>query len=136
MYCPEGRTGFLYHAIYNENKKKRKAARELQDLNNDDERTLTEEEKEEAVKYFKRCVLPGDRKDVEKKMHETKSFRRDLILNDFEKYKECWKIFFVEPELVNFFFNKERYEVYKFRFIFDRYYLISSCSLKIPMILD
>lgn len=105
MYNPRHRTGFLYHALQNESKKKRKATQESQGVR-DDERNFTEEEKEAALKYFKRCVLPGDREETEKKMHETKSFRRELILNDLNEYKKCWNFLFVEPELVIFFFNK------------------------------
>lgn len=115
MYHPEQKSGFLFHALYNDKKKKRKAARDSQILNDDGEHSFTEEEKEEVLKYFKRCVLPGDRKEVEKKMLETKSFRRDLILSDIEKYKECWKFLFVEPELVNiFFFSTKSFKVNNF----------------------
>jgi len=53
------------------------------------EETFTDERKEDVLKFFKRCVLPKDLKEVEKMMRETKALRRDVILNDFSKYQEC-----------------------------------------------
>lgn len=64
---------------------------------------FTDEQKEDVLKYFKRCVMPKDLKDVKKKMQETKELRRDCILNDFQKYQECWNFYFAAPELVKFF---------------------------------
>lgn len=69
----------------------------------DDDKAFTDEEKDDMMKFFKRCVLPKDRKAVETKMKETKIVRRQVILDDFQKYQECWQFYFVSPELVNNF---------------------------------
>lgn len=66
----------------------------------EDEQTLTETEKTEIMAYFKRCVLPKEIKEVEKKMAETKYHRRKMILEEFETYRNCWQFYFVCPTLV------------------------------------
>lgn len=100
LYDAARKSGFLYNAL-NYNKKKRKAASAPVIL--EDEIQMTEEDKEETINFFKRCVLPDDRKSVEKRMIETKSFRRRLIVDDLQKYQECWQFYFVCPDLVSDF---------------------------------
>lgn len=96
------KSGYLYIALGYDSKKKRKAAKKLETLS-DDEDPFDDEEKESILHFFKRCVLPKERNAVEKKMRETKAFRRDVIVNDFEKYKACWQFYFVLPDLVCIF---------------------------------
>lgn len=100
--------GFLYDALKNMKRQKRKAANSLEEEHTDEEKLTTKEE-DEAMKFFKRCVLPLDRKNVEEKMKQTKSFRRRLILNEHQKYKEIWDFYFVDPDLVrNFHFSRHK----------------------------
>lgn len=99
MYHPAQRTGFLFHALNYVQAQKRKAKKSVDEVIGVDEE-FTDEAKEEVFKYFKRCVMPKDIKEVEKKMRETKGLRRNWILNDFEKYQECWDFLFAAPELV------------------------------------
>lgn len=98
LYDTAHKTGFLYNALNNESKKKRKAINAI-DLSNGEE-NFSEEAKEEISKFFKRCV-PNDRKEVEKKLAETKTFRRNLILDDFKRYQTFWKFYFHMPDLVS-----------------------------------
>lgn len=102
LYYPERRTGFLFHAL--NYAQKRKATKPIHDMI-DMEEKFTDEEKEEVFKFFKRCVMPKDIKEVENKMRETKGLRRDWILNDFTKYQQCWEFYFSAPELVIFFLS-------------------------------
>lgn len=102
LYDCARKTGYLYHSLNYESKKKRKSARALEQLS-DDEDSFQDEDKETILNFFKRCVLPKDRKEVENKMKETKAFRRHMILNDFEKYQDSWQFYFVLPELVSIF---------------------------------
>lgn len=103
LYDTTKQSGFLFNALKYENQKKRKATKAVELAV--DGNTFTDEEKENILKYFKRCVLPKEQKMVMKKMKETKTMRRELILNDFYKYRECWQFYFVSPELVyNFHF--------------------------------
>lgn len=97
LYNVAQKNGFLYHAL-GYNKRKRKALNAPQLV--EDEIEMTAEEKDETIKYFKRCVLPNDLKNVEQKMRETKTFRRKLILESLQKYQECWQFYFVCPDLV------------------------------------
>lgn len=99
MYDTARNTGYLLNALHYESKKKRKAAKALEQFSDDE--LPDESEKEEILKFFKRCVLPKDQKEVEKKMKETKAFRRSVILNDFPKYLTCWQFYFSSPELVS-----------------------------------
>lgn len=102
LYNASHQRGFLLDALNYSAKKKRKATKPLEELFDKDE-VLTDEEKDAILKYFKRCVLPKDQKEVEQKMKDTKAFRRDLILNNIEKYQDCWQFYFVSPELVGYF---------------------------------
>lgn len=105
LYDPGRRTGFLYNALYNDTKKKRKAQSAI-DLPNNEE-NLSEEYKENVLKFLKRCAL-SDRKEVEKRLAETKTFRRELILRDLEKYQSCWNFYFHMPDLVSDFENRKK----------------------------
>lgn len=97
--------GFLYDALKFANKKKRNATKPLDELLLQENGSPSEEDKGEILKNFKRCVLPTERKAVEQKMRDTVAIRRQLILDDLTKYKDCWQFYFVLPELVSFFFG-------------------------------
>lgn len=99
LYDVKRKSGFLFHALNYSGRKKRKAAKPLEE-SIDKEEELTEEEKESILKFLKRCVLPKDRKEVEQKLKESKAFRRNLILNNLDKYRDCWQFYFVSPDLV------------------------------------
>lgn len=105
LYDSARNRGYLYDALIYDSKKKRKASKKLEMLSEDED--FEEEEKESILNFFKRCVLPKERAAVEKKMHETKAFRRNMVLNQFEKYKNCWQFYFVLPDLVGKVFNFE-----------------------------
>lgn len=116
MYDSAHRTGFLFNALEYSAKKKRKATKALEDVV-DDEEAIADEKKGDVLKLFKRGVLQRERKEVEKKMKETKSFRRNMILNDFQKYQECWQFYFIAADLVNcfhFFLWKRIYNLFCF----------------------
>lgn len=102
LYDTQNRSGYLYNALKNV-KKKRKAKERFGVLN--EEEQLTEEQENNLLKFFKRCVLPKDLKEVEAKMKTTKTQRRSIILEKIDKYKECWQFYFVSPELVIHFSN-------------------------------
>lgn len=103
LYHGTRKSGFLYNALDYANKKKRKASKPLDELMMNEEAEFTDEEKDGILKFFKRCVLPKDRKEVEKKLMDTKVFRREVILNNPEKYQDCWQFYFVQPDLVCYF---------------------------------
>lgn len=102
MYDSARKSGYLFNALAYDSKKKRKSTKTLEHLIDDGEH-FEDEEKENILNFFKRCVMPQDRKDVEKKMKQTKAFRREVIVNNFPKYKECWQFYFVSPDLVSGF---------------------------------
>jgi len=99
LYDIAHKNGFLYHALLNNQKKKRKAANSIELPNG--EGNFSQEEKEEILNFFKRCV-PNDRHEVKKKMMDTKAFRREMILTDLKKYQTCWDFYFHMPNLVSF----------------------------------
>ena len=99
MYDRTNKAGFLYNALNYKSKVKRKAAKPLVVISEAD--TYTDEDKEEVLKYLKRCVPSKQRKEVENKMKESNELRRDIILNEFWRYRGCWNFYFVLPELVS-----------------------------------
>lgn len=96
LYDAANRTGFVYHALYYQSRKALKVIVEAV-IEND---FMCDEEKEEINNFFKRCVLPKQRKKVAKRLAETKDYRRELIDSDFDAYKEMWNFYFAVPEIV------------------------------------
>lgn len=103
LYDGTRKKGFLYDALKYSNKNKRRATKPLNQLLEGENECISEEQKNAILKFFKRCVLPREKKAVQQKMRDTVAFRRQLILDDLTKYKDCWKFYFVLPELVSFF---------------------------------
>lgn len=105
LYDGTHKKGFLYDALKFANKKskKRNATKPLDELLLQENGGTSEEDKDAILKYLKRCVLPTEKKAVEQKMRDTVAIRRQLILDDLTKYKDCWQFYFVLPELVRFF---------------------------------
>lgn len=64
---------------------------------------LLEEDHEDVKIFFKTVVLPKEIDDVKQKMVEHAAYRKELILHDFEQFKEIWDCYFVCPILVRFF---------------------------------
>lgn len=120
LYNSAKQQGFLYHALNYNQYQKRKAEKSPVGLK-DGEELWSMEEKEEILAFFKRCVLPQQRNEVEKKMAETKAFRRHVILNDFQEYAKCWQFYFVAPDLVSVLFVIERL----FKHFFSYQYMFS-----------
>lgn len=98
LYNPTHKSGFVYNGLMYRKKKQKNPSLDVNVIETDQ---LTEEKKEEIRNFFKRCVLPKQRNDVEAKMVETKDYRRELIIGNFEEFREIWDIYFAVPELVS-----------------------------------
>lgn len=102
LYNVAKKNGFVYNALAYQNKK-RKTEQQLNFIDVVEPTTLIDEaEKTDMFNFFKRCVLPREKNSVKRMMTETKSYRREIILQNFGKYKEMWNFYFFEPDLVRF----------------------------------
>lgn len=100
LYNVAKRSGFLFNALAYQNKK-RKAEQPLSIMGmNDDSIQTSDGEAKEIINFFKRCVVTREMNRVKEKLIETKQFRRETILNNFETYMDMWDFYFVAPELV------------------------------------
>lgn len=52
-------------------------------------------------KFFRTCVLPKDRKELEENLLKFKDYRQGLIKDDFERYMTMWDFYFVDVDLVS-----------------------------------
>lgn len=101
LYDPTKKSGFVYNALRYATRK-RKANGRI-DLNVSEAALMTDAEKKEVQDFFKRCVLPKQRKDVEARMTDTKAYRREMIIDDFDDYKKMWDFYFAVPDLVGLY---------------------------------
>lgn len=131
LYNPAQHRGILYNALTYSKQKKRKRQMPFEEMGKSqtqylfkfpfslplfqienvlslfvdfDDEMLSEDDKEEIIDYFKHCLLPEDRKQVEKKMKDTKHWRRGLILHNPSKYMEFWHFLTLDATLVSLFF--------------------------------
>lgn len=82
--------GVIFHKIRN-NKQK------LKELN--DEEKKTEDELKTILKY---CVVKNDKAKLKEILSETITIRRKLLQKDDEDFKEFWKFYFIDTDLVKF----------------------------------
>lgn len=66
----------------------------------DEDETLSEDDKDECMQLLKHCVFPDDRKKVEKALKDTKNWRRALILRESPIYRDVWQFYTLCAPLV------------------------------------
>lgn len=95
MYDPERRTGTLLNAV-NYRRRARKPKKSIAPIVD-----LDELEMKKVDKFFRTCVLPKDRKELEENLLKFKDYRQGLIKDDFERYMTMWDFYFVDVDLVS-----------------------------------
>lgn len=63
-----------------------------------------EPQKTEIKAFLTSVLLPANKKELKKKLVETKDYRKSLIALDFDEYMTMWNFYFACPELVRIFF--------------------------------
>lgn len=82
--------GIIFHKLRN-----KKSVTKPKELKND---KTAENELKSMLKY---CVVNNDRKKLEEILSETISIRRKLLKIEGDDFKEFWKFYFVETDLVS-----------------------------------
>lgn len=66
---------------------------------------MNEQEKENVKNFLRTCHLPNNKRLLEEKLIESKTYRRELIEDAFDEYKEMWNFYFACPTFVSILFN-------------------------------
>lgn len=66
---------------------------------------MTEQEKENVKNFLRTCHLPNNKRLLEEKLIDTKTYRRELIEDAFDEYKEVWNFYFACPPFVSISFD-------------------------------
>lgn len=62
---------------------------------------MDDQEKDNLKNFLRTCHLPKNKSLLQEKLIESKCYRRELIENAFDEYKELWNFYFVCPQLVS-----------------------------------
>lgn len=103
-----GRGGFLYEKIRTRNKKIN--SDEDENHNRESEQTLpdfliNDQDAEELMQFFRNCVVAHNKEELKDKMKSSVAFRRNILKNPPEPMFKIFGFYFVDPELVCFFFH-------------------------------
>lgn len=99
MYDAKKKNGALYNTIRYKRKKCHKITAEVSFCESTPTE-MTDEEKADLKLFFKTCRLPHNKDALKSKLMESKSYRIEMIANEFDDYKEIWNFYFVCPDLV------------------------------------
>lgn len=101
LYDAKNKKGVLYNCISYQRKKRLKNSHKNTSILETSNDELDDQDKADVNNFFRTCQLPKDKAILKSKLIETKEYRREMIANSFDEYKEMWNFYFVCPELVS-----------------------------------